>query len=93
LAPPFKAASFTASSNSVFSLIGISNEFFSKGVFQLISPYPFWGASLTGSVSSLEFTFAICTADAAAFAIVSSVRLSIAAKPQLPFAITRIHIP
>ena len=88
-----KAALFTSKRRSVFSLIGISKAFLTIGVFQLTSPTPFTGASLTGSIWNLELAFAIATAWRAVLAIESGVTSDVEAKPQVPLAITLMPIP
>jgi hypothetical protein len=92
-APAFIAAALTPSSRSTFSLIGTSIAFFSIGVAHDTSPTPLAGASFTGSPPIFEFAFAIATAWRAAFATASVVSALVAAKPQVPFAITRMPTP
>ena len=91
--PLFIATSLAESSRSTFSFMGTVKALICMGVFQLTVPYPFCGASLTGSVSNLALTLAICTAVFVAFTMLSVSILSVAAKPQLPLAITRIPMP
>ncbi len=93
MAPAFSAAALADSSSSTFSLIGTSIAFFTIGVAQLTSPTPLVGASCTGSDRTLELALAIATACRAAFATASGERLLVAAKPQVPLAITRMPAP
>ena len=75
------------------SLIGTSKAFLVIGVRQVTSPTPLTGASTTGSVWNFEFALAIATASSAARAIESLVSCEVAAKPQVPFASTRMPAP
>jgi hypothetical protein len=74
---------------STFSLIGTSIEFFLIGVAQLTSPTPLVGASCTGSPWILALALAIASAWRVALATESVLSELVAAKPQVPLAITR----
>ena len=93
LAPASRPALLAASSRSAFSLIGTRTQSFLIGVAQATSPTPLTGASCTGSVCSLALALAIATAWRAASATESSVMTLVAAKPQVPLAITRTPTP
>jgi hypothetical protein len=93
LAPAPSAAALTARRRSTFSPMGTAKAFFSIGVRQEVSPAPLTGARRTGSCCSLALALAIATACAAAPATPSLVTWLVAAKPQVPSAITRTPTP
>jgi hypothetical protein len=93
LAPAFIASALTPSSRSTLSLIGTAIAFLTIGVAQLTSPTPFTGASSTGLACTFEFALAIATACLAALATASGVSSLVAAKPQVPLAMTRMPMP
>lgn len=75
------------------SLIGTLMLFLTIGVAQLTSPTPLTGASSTGLDCTTELALAIATASRAALATASAVSSLVAAKPQVPLAITRMPMP
>src|SRR5574343_1729385 len=93
LAPAAMAAALAASSRSTLSLTGTSMPFLAIGVAQDASPTPLTGASRTGSVCAAELALAMATAWRAALAMPALDRSLVAAKPQVPLAMTRMPTP
>ena len=93
LAPgTFSASSWICSSRSSLGCSGISNGFFSTGVFQWVS-YGSTGASRTGSRLMARLAFAMPTACAATRAISSLLTTLLLAKPHVPSTIRRMPKP
>ena len=85
--------SATAISRSAFSPIGISKAFFSIGVCQVTSPIALLRGELDRLGLNLALALAIATACRAARAMPSVVTSLVAAKPQVPAAMTRTPTP
>src|SRR5574343_1144975 len=92
-APAAMAAALAPSSRSTLSLTGTSMAFLRIGVAQDTWPAPLVGASCTGLVCEAELALAMVTAWRAALAMPALDRSLVAAKPQVPLAMTRTPAP
>ena len=94
LAPlTLSASSLIWRSRSIFGCSGMSNGFFSTGVFHSASAYVSTGASTTGSELIARFAFAMPTACRATAATSSFVTALLLAKPHVPSTSTRTPNP